>query len=595
MENTHTDRAERLAALRAQLQSRQLDAYLVPRADEYLGEYVPECAERLSWLTGFTGSAGLAVVGLDAALVMSDGRYTIQLDRQVDGGLFERKIQSLDRVPAWVTETIPAGGIVGYDPRLHTAREIELLSQPLQASGITLRPVEGNLIDAIRADRADPPATIVEAFPTAIAGRSADDKIQEIAHGVTEEGGSAVVLSAPDSVAWLLNIRASDVPHTPFALSTAILHANGEVDWFIAPDRVPAHVTAMLGNRVRIVTPDDLASALERLGGKIVLLDDSGTPVWFRQRLEAGGATVRHAKDPCVLPRACKTPEEQQSIRDVHVQDGVAMVRFLRWIDENGPGGSVTECDVADRLAAFRDGQRDASFDTIAGWAANAAIVHYRADDRSNATIAPPGLLLVDSGGQYAGGTTDITRTIAIGAPSREMIENNTRVLKGHIAISLLRFPQGLTGRQIDVLARKSLWDAGLDFAHGTGHGVGCYLSVHERGIGISSRAEDEFRPGMLVSNEPGYYKTGAYGIRIENLILVQQDGTIDDGASRTRLCFETVTLAPYDRALIDAAMLEKNELAWLNRYHARVAETLCPLLDNDDAGWLRRACAAIG
>jgi Xaa-Pro aminopeptidase len=589
-----TDQSARLNALRAKMSALKLDGYLIPRADEYMGEYVPECAERLSWLTGFTGSAGLAVVLKDKALVLSDGRYDLQLKQQVDAASFETMVAPPGRSWEWIIANAGANARIGYDPRLHTGDAIKALGAELDKAGLTLEAVEGNLIDAIWANRPAPPASTVEAFAEAVAGRSAADKREDVRLAVQKDGGKAVILNAPDSIAWLLNIRGGDVPHNPFALSTAIVRDDGSVDWFIDKDRIPATVASGLGNHVQILAPAYLSKTLDGFPGQVVLMDDATTPIWFRQRLEKAGATVKHQPDPCTLPKACKTSEEQTAIKAAHVRDGVAIVRFLKWIDEHAPKGKLSEQDVVNRLLMFRKQApsfRDTSFDTIAGWAGNGAIVHYRVTPETNLTITPPGILLVDSGAQYPDGTTDITRTIAVGEPSQEMKDNNTRVLKGHIGIAMLKFPKGTVGKDIDVLARQALWNHKLDYAHGTGHGVGCYLSVHERGVGISSRANDEFRPGMLVSNEPGYYKTGEYGIRIENLILVTEDGMVD---GRQWMAFETVTLAPIDKRLIEAKLLNAEEAAWLDAYHERVHATLSQHLDAAEQAWLKQACAPL-
>jgi Xaa-Pro aminopeptidase len=594
--------AEKLAALRAQFAAKGISGYLIPHDDEYKCEYLPANAERLAWLTGFTGSAGAAAVLEDKALALTDGRYTIQIRQQVDGGLYEIGDSGKTGPGDWLAASAAPGSVIGYDPRLHSPGAIAALEAKLKDKNITLAAIDGNLIDAIWDDRPAAPAATVEAFPDAIAGRTATEKRELIADGVRRENAQAVLLTAADSIAWLLNIRGHDVPHNPFALSYAIVHENGDVDWFIPGAKVPQQVRAGLGNHVSCREPADLEPGLAALAakakaaGKPVLMDYSSASVWFKNRIESAGAQTRDAADPCIAPRAVKTAAEQKSLIDAHIRDGVAMVRFLKWIEDTAPAGGLTELEIEDRLLDFRrqdPGLRDTSFTSIVGWAGNGAIVHYHATKESNATVKPPGILLVDSGGQYLEGTTDITRTVAVGKPSEEMKENFTRVLKGHIGVAALRFPEGLTGDQVDPLARKPLWEAGRDFAHGTGHGVGCYLGVHEPGIGISPRARQVFRPGMLVSNEPGYYKEGAYGIRIENLILVREDGQLEDGGRRL-LRFETVSLAPIDRALIKPEMLEEAELAWLNAYHARVYKTLAPLLDADTANWLKTACAPL-
>lgn len=599
----NSDFSKRLERLRAQLADGGLDGYLAPRADEYLGEYVPGSAERLSWLTGFTGSAGLAVILKDKASVFSDGRYALQLQQETDPALYDAIVSPPEQPQGWIALHAVKGQRIGYDPRLHTQSFIAALGTQLAVSGIELIPVEGNLIDKIWDGRPAAPASKVEPYPEMIAGRNSSSKRNEIAQKIAADKGYAAVINAPDSIAWLLNIRGADVPHNPFALSTLIAYADGTADWFIDRARLPVSVLSSLGNQVQVLPPPDLAASLDALAQKAgtaslpVLMDDAATPIWFRQRLERAGAAVLHQEDPCVYPKACKTQEEQNAVRSTHVRDGVAMVKFLKWVDDEALKGKLTEQDIVDRLAVFRKAAsdyRDSSFDTIAGWAGNGAIVHYRVSASTNKAIMPPGLLLVDSGGQYMGGTTDITRTIAVGEPTKEMKDNNTRVLKGHIAIASMKFPDGITGAQLDVLARMALWKEGLDFAHGTGHGVGIYLSVHERGVGISSRANFKFKPGMLVSNEPGFYKEGAYGIRIENLILVVEDGVINDGSVRKRYAFETVTLAPIDRRLVNAALLCVEEIEWLDAYHKRVLDTLSPHVDEAEKIWLKQVCAPL-
>lgn len=591
---------DRLTALRAAMRAENIQAYIVPRSDEYLGEYVPDCADRLAWLTGFTGSAGNAVVLADKALVVSDGRYTLQLERQVDGALFQTGITPAVTLSGWLGNQLPEDAVVGYDPRTLTGPTLAVLKD----KGLNLKPVAGNLVDRVWTDRPAPPHSPVVAFPESIAGRGSAAKRQGILADLVEErkgrAFQALVLNAPDSIAWLLNIRGGDVPHNPFALSSAVLYADGQLDWYIAADRLDGDVRASLGNAVRVVAPADLEAGLRQLAATdgVVLLDDAQTPAWFRETLQAAGAVVDHVRDPCILPRACKTQAEQDGIRAAHLRDGVALAKFFAWLDREAEGGALSELDAVDRLARIRAESpefRDTSFDTIAGWAGNGAIVHYRATAETSLRIAPPGLLLVDSGAQYPDGTTDVTRTIAVGPPSAAMRRHYTLVLKGHVALASAAFPQGTKGRDLDVLARQFLWADELDYAHGTGHGVGCYLSVHENGVGISSRAEDELRPGMLVSNEPGYYRADAYGIRIENLLLVREDGTIRDGGLRKRLSFETVTLAPYDRRLIDYDLLTAIEIAWIDNYHGRVRSALSPLLESDDRQWLLAMTAPLG
>ena len=587
--------SEKLASLRDQIKKEGVDGFLIPRADEFQGEYVPPSANRLAWLTGFTGSAGAAAVLSKKAFVISDGRYTIQIKQQVDGKYFETGDSNDTSLEKWIGANAQSGARIGYDPRLHTPSQIAALEKNLKEKNIALVPVNVNLLDAVWHDRPAFPSGMAEIYPEEYAGRSAAEKREQIAQGLRESGAKAAVLTMPDSIAWLLNIRGSDVPHNPFVLSYAIVADNGDVDWFVDPAKIPAEMAAHLGNRVRVCKTKELEGALAALSGHTVQLDHTRASVWFKNTLERAGAKVADKKDPCIDLKACKTPAEQKAITQAHVRDGVAVVKFLKWLDDEAPKGKLTEIGVEKKLLEFRKaagGLRDTSFDTIAGWAGNGAIVHYRATPETDKIIAPPGILLVDSGGQYLEGTTDITRTVAVGKPTAEMVENNTRVLRGHIAVARMRFPDGLTGEQLDIVARAPLWDVGRDYAHGTGHGVGAYLSVHEAGVGISFRANSKFKPGMLVSNEPGYYKESAYGIRIENLIFVREDGKSEAGKPMMR--FETVTLAPIDRRLIDADMLTSDELSWLNDYHARVYKTLLPKLDAAEKKWLAQATAPI-
>lgn len=602
-ENAAPTQADRLSALRAQMTAKGVQAYLIPRSDEYMGEYVPACAERLAWMTGFTGSAGIAVVTEDEAAVFSDGRYTIQLKTQVDAKYFETADMFTPGAKGWIADHAPNGAKIGYDPRLHSEAEIKALASSLKSRGIELTPIDGNLVDAIWTNRPAVPASTVEAYPEQYAGRSAADKREEIAGLVDQAGGHATILTMPDSIAWMLNIRGTDVPHNPFALSYATVRANGDVDWFIDRARVPSALIKSLGNHVRIVDPSDLKNTLvtlaqdAKVGGKPVLLDSATAPIWFRQTLEQAGAKIAHQTDPCVEPRALKNAAEQAALTSAHIRDGVAVSKFLRWLEMEAPKGQLTELSVEQKLYDFRAANgdlKDTSFDTIAGWAGNGAIVHYRATKQSNASIKGDGLLLVDSGAQYIDGTTDITRTIAVGIPTEDMRRHFTLVLKGHIGVADLKFPEGVSGAAVDVMARKALWAEGLDYAHGTGHGVGCYLSVHERGAGISSRFTAALKAGMFISNEPGFYLEGKYGIRLENLVLVKEDGQLNEGRLKKRLGFETVTLAPFDRRLVMVELLEDAELKWLNDYHARVYQTLAPHMDAAESAWLKTACAPL-
>jgi Xaa-Pro aminopeptidase len=593
--------AEKLAELRAELKAQGVQGFFVPRADEYQGEEVPDSAERLAWLSGFAGSAGMAAVLESKAAVVSDGRYTIQLQQQVDGQAFDLVNGRNPEIYAWVVKNAQAKDKIGYDPKLHTVGEVQALAVALKEKNIELVALDSNPLDAIWDDQPAPPAAQVTVFDEAIAGKSSAEKRQDVASTISNQNGAAFVMSMPDSIAWLLNIRGGDVNNTPLALSYAVMHESGEVDWYIDDQKISAAVRQHVGNAVKICDPAQLEADMNALcaqavqEGRSVLMDYSSCPMWFYNVANNNNADVRNAKDPVIEPRACKTVQEQDAIRNVHERDGVALAHFLSWLDEEAPKGHLTEMDVADKLLDFRKAGAHFtgnSFDTISGWAANGAIVHYHATKASNATIKGDGLLLVDSGGQYSdGGTTDITRTVCVGTPTDSMKAHFTRALKGHIALARAVFPEGISGAEIDVLTRQALWAEGEDYAHGTGHGVGCYLSVHENGVGISSRANDIFRAGMLVSNEPGFYKENEYGIRIENLVLVQEKGAMNDG--RMKLSFETVSLAPIDQRLIDASLMDTAEIKWLNDYHARVYKTISPHLSNAPSAqsWLKNAC----
>lgn len=592
--------AERLAALRAALARRGLDGFVVPLSDEHQGEYVARRAQRLAWLTGFTGSAGFAIVLAERAAIFVDGRYTLQAAAQVDGTLYEHRHVTDEPADAWLKSHLRDGAALGYDPRLHGTRERDKLAAPCRAAGASLVACDDNPIDALWADQPPSPLGPIAPHESRFAGQGSGEKRQAIAGKLADAKADAAVLSAPDSIAWLLNVRGADVANSPLPHSFAIVHGDAAVDWFVDSRKLLPEVPAHLGNAVRVRAPDALAGVLDELAGagKAVLVDGAATPVWMVDRLKEGGASVIRKADPCALPKACKNAVELAGIRAAHRRDGAALTRFLAWLAA-APPGSVSELDAAARLAAMREGgahYRGPSFDTISGAGANGAIVHYRVTAESNRTLEPGMLYLVDSGGQYLDGTTDVTRTVAIGEPASEHRDRFTRVLRGHIALATARFPRGTTGAQLDTLARQFLWQAALDYDHGTGHGVGAYLNVHEGPQRISRLGSAAaLAPGMVVSNEPGYYKTGAYGIRIENLVAVTGADEAEGGAGDF-LGFETLTLAPIDRALVDPAMLTQAERAWLDAYHARVAETLAPLLADDAAtlAWLHTATAPL-
>ena len=575
---------DRLEALRSVLRSEKIDAFLVPRADEYQGEYVPASADRLRWISGFTGSAGIAIVARDCAAVLSDGRYTIQLKQQLDPSLFETGDSTKLSAADWLLSRIGAGAVVGYDPRLHTAREVKTFVD----KGLVMKPLAENAVDRIWADRPDPPGSKVQIFPLSFAGSDAQEKLDRMGSALQKAGMDTAVLSLPDSIAWLLNIRGEDIPHIPVALSYALAHADGTLDWFIDRGRVEQDVAASFGNRVSLHDPAYLPQAIESLKGRKVLVDGRRSSIWFTERLEKAGAHVSDQKDPVIAMKARKNGAEKQAMRNAHIRDGVAVTLFLKWLSEQ-EGEGLSELDVERKLEEFRrraPEYRDSSFDTIAGYGPNGAIVHYRATQETSLRLQPGNLLLLDSGAQYSDGTTDITRTVAIGQPTEEMMRHYTLVLKGHIAVSMARFPAGTTGAQVDTFARAPLWQNGLDYAHGTGHGVGCYLSVHEEAASLSPRGADAIEEGMILSNEPGYYQEGAYGIRIENLILAHEAG-VCESTGKTMLAFETLTFAPYDQRLIVKGMLTRDETRWLDDYHALLIEKVGSLLGPAEKAWL--------
>lgn len=589
----------RLNALREELKRRGLDGFIVPISDEHMSEYVGDYAQRLGWLTGFGGSAGFAAVTLTHAAIFVDGRYTVQVREQVDGNLFEYRSVPKDTLADWLAHVCENGARIAYDPWLHTWAWVEALEKRVEPKGITMVPASGNPIDAVWADRPAPSPAVARPHDETHAGRSSADKRAAVADWLAREGHDAVVIPALDSVAWLLNIRGSDVPHTPVALSYVIAHKDGSAELFIAPEKVTPELTRHLGNAVTIRDRAAFEGALGAdFAGKTVALDPDFAVVGIAQALRAGGASFAFKQDPTILAKAIKNPAEQAGQRDAQARDGAAVSRFLRWLEIEGPKGGVDELSAAARLQAFRaedPGLSDLSFDTISAAAGHAALPHYKVDEDSNIPIPPSSIYLVDSGGQYPGGTTDITRTVWVGPgePTAEMRDRNTRVLKGHIQLARAVFPQGTAGGQLDVLARQYLWEAGVDYAHGTGHGVGSVLAVHEgpqriaKPSGGQAGTGQELFAGMILSNEPGYYKPGAFGIRIENLVLVEEREIA--GMEGRYLGFETLTFVPLDRKLIDKALLTAEEIAWVDGYHAKVREILSPRLSGDDLAWVER------
>jgi len=584
--------APRLAALRAELAKRGLDGFVMPHSDEYQSEYLPECNERLAWLTAFTGSAGAAVVLKDKAAVFVDGRYTLQVGQQTDTKLFEPRDLIAEGPNAWLESNTPKGAKIGFDPWVHSAASADALRVSVAKAGAELVPAQGNPIDAVWEGRPAAPTAKAVPHAMALAGESAESKRTRIAEDVKKLGADAAVVSLADSICWLLNMRGADTPHTPFVLSYAILNSDGSTDLFMDGRKSSPELTQHLGNAVRVREPGEFNAALDALAGKTVVADPGWTAAAAFMRLEKAGATVKRAPDPCQLPKACKNPVEIEGARKAHVRDGAALTRFLAWMAREAPKGHLTEIEAAETLEGYRRQEgslTDLSFDSISGAAPHAALPHYRVTTSSNRKINRDEIYLIDSGGQYPDGTTDVTRTMIVGSATPEMKDRFTRVLKGHIALATMRFPEGTSGASLDAFARKFLWDAGLDYDHGTGHGVGSYLSVHEGPQNISKRPiQQALMPGMICSNEPGYYKEGEYGIRIENLIVVSEAQPVPGGdPGRKFMVFETITLAPIDLDLVEPSLLTESERDWLNAYHRRVYETLSPLVDDETRHWL--------
>jgi Xaa-Pro aminopeptidase len=587
----------RLSAFREELARRNLTGFVVPRADQQQNEYVPPSEERLAWLTGFTGSAGQAIVLAQAAALFVDGRYTLQAAKQVDRKAW-RIEPSADPPPEdWLAKHLVAGDRLGFDPWLHTSAAAERLAAACAKAGAELVAVDSNPLDAVWTERPPPPLGPVAIHGPQFSGEAEAEKLKRIQGEVAKLGVEALVLSDPHAVAWTFNIRGADVAHTPLPLSYALVPKDGRPTVFIDHRKLSNSARDHLEQSADVAEPDALTptlTALARTGASIALDSATAADALGRQITAAGGKPVRGA-DPTSLLKAIKNPTEIEGTRTAHRRDAVAMARFLAWIDREAPSGALTEIDTVEALESFRrdtGALKDVSFPTIAGTGANGAIVHYRVTRKSNRRIAPGDLLLVDSGAQYQDGTTDVTRTIAIGTPTPEMQDRFTRVLRGHIAISRALFPDGTTGAQLDTLARQYLWQAGIDFEHGTGHGVGSYLSVHEGPARISKLGTTPLRRGMILSNEPGYYKTDAFGIRIENLELVV--GADVAGSEKPVNAFETLTLAPIDRRLIDLNMLSADELAWLNDYHERVRHAVRPHVDEATKVWLDAAAAPL-
>ncbi len=598
----------RLSALREELNRQGLDGFVVPISDEHMSEYVGSYAQRLAWLTGFGGSVGSAVVLKHKAAMFVDGRYTVQVRDQVDGNLYEYCQVPKDSVGAWIAANSLPGARIGYDPWLHTRGWAHNVSDALAKIDAELVPVEANPVDAVWEDRPAPSGAVVIVQDDAHAGQSSAEKRELVADWLKSEKLDGAVIGALDSIAWLLNIRGSDVDRTPVALSYVLAHADGTAELFIAPEKITPEVARHLGNAVTIRPRDQFEDALTQLSGKKIAVDPNSGVAAIFQTLEDADATVIAARDPALLPKAVKNPVEQQGHRDAQARDGVAVSKFLHWLSETAPAGGVTELTAAAKLREFREQTgllKELSFDTISAAGPHAALPHYRVDEDSNIPIEPGSVYLCDSGGQYLDGTTDITRTMWIkgpgdlAEPTAEVKDRNTRVLKGHIAIALAVFPENTAGSQLDAFARQFLWQAGVDYAHGTGHGVGSFLAVHEGPQRISkpgggqAGTDEPLQAGMFLSNEPGYYKAGEFGIRIENLVLVEPREI--PGAEGTYFGFETLTFVPIDRSMVDVSLLTPEEVKWWNDYHAQVSEILLPQLTAPkDAGvraWVEAGC----
>jgi Xaa-Pro aminopeptidase len=589
--------APRVAALRTEMARCNLTGFIVPRADRHQNEWVAPSEERLAWLTGFTGSAGTAIILLDQAVLFVDGRYTLQARQQVDSALFA--IEHLDKAQEWMEQNLTPNDCLGYDPWLHTVQGAKRLGEACAAADAKLAPLDANPVDSIWTDRPAPPLAPVYLHDLRFAGESAEEKHGRITGELAKLRADALVMSDPQAIAWMFNIRGGDVAHTPVTLAFAIVPREGRPSIYVDGRKLSNDVRSRLGMLGNVREPGELEQALTALGKEkaAVRIDQvTGADALARLVTAAGGKAVP-GLDPTALMKAVKNETEIAGARAAHIRDGAALVRFLSWFDSHAGDKTLTEIDTVAALESFRRDTgllKDISFPTIAGAGPDAAVVHYRVTRGTNRAIAADNLFLIDSGGQYEDGTTDITRTLAVGKPTAEMRTRFTAVLKGHIAIARLVFPDGATGAQLDSFARQYLWQAGLDFDHGTGHGVGSYLSVHEGPARISKLGSVALKRGMILSNEPGYYKTGAYGIRIENLVLVVEGPTVE-GAEKPLNAFETLSLAPIDRRPIEPKLLGADEIEWLDAYHARVFETLSPLLDAQTNAWLASATRPLG
>ncbi len=587
--------ARHLPLLRARMAEQGLDGFLIPHEDEHQNEYLPDANERLAWATGFTGSAGAAVVMRDRAAMFTDGRYTVQVKAQTDPALFERF--DLGDVARYL-EGAPNGSVIGYDPRLHSPDALVPLRRAARKAGAELKPVEVNPLDQAWGEhRPAQPAAPVVPHPDEYSGENHAAKRARIGKAVTEAGADVALLTAPSSIAWLFNVRGGDVIRSPLPIGQALLTADGTARLFLDAAKVTNELPAWLGDDVRVEAPERLAEALDGLSGQRVMIDPALSSAWYFDRLEQAGATVVRAPDPCVVPRAVKNAVEIEGSRRAHIRDGAALSRFLHWVDTTAQQTLPDEREVVEALERFREetgALKDLSFDTIAGAGPNGALPHYKPVTRTIRRIEKGSLLLVDGGGQYLDGTTDVTRTMAVGEPSDEQRRMFTLVLKAHIAMATIRFPPGTSGMALDAIARAPLWNAGLDYDHGTGHGVGSYLGVHEGPQRIAKWGTSQpLLEGMILSNEPGYYREGHWGIRIETLQVVTP-AVIPAGGERPMHGFEQLTFAPLDRKLIEVGLLTSDERAYVDAYHAETLAKVGPLLEGEAKAWLTEACAPL-
>lgn len=584
-----------LLNIRKLMEKQKLAAYLQPVHDEFLNEYAPSCNRRVEWLCGFSGSAGSVVVTAAKAALFTDGRYTLQASQEVDSAVYEQHNSGTLSAESWLAGQLKSGDRAGYDARLFTRSMVQRMESVLSPKGITLVAVE-NLVDAVWKERPAQPASPLFIHDAKFAGQDSAAKRAGVAKALAEKGADYALIAAPDAVCWLFNVRARDIENTPLLLAVALVDVKGRAELFVPASRCSAEVKAHLGAEVTLVEPAQMEARLKALSKRKVLCDPQVVPVWYTQALAAAGAEVVEGAHPCLLPKACKNAVELQGMRAAHIRDGVAVAKLLCWLESQVAVREVYELEVCDHLLGLRSQGAsflEPSFNTISGSGPNGAIVHYRASELSNRALQKGELFLLDSGGQYPDGTTDITRTVAVVDSTPEQRDRFTRVLKGHIALAMAQFPEGTSGSQLDALARQFLWQSHLDYDHGTGHGVGCFLNVHEGPQRISKRGGDAaLKPGMIVSNEPGYYKAGAYGIRIENLVTVV--ATHGDAQGRNWLCFDTLTCVPIDVRLVDVNLLSRTEKDWLNAYHAWVLRSLGDAMDGAERQWLEKACAAL-